>query len=180
MSHHATTAETYLNNYDISSEDIDHLRSYGQLINPMMELYVDEFYLWLKDQDEFDEFFGRDEALVRRVAEAQGVYWREFFTGVVDEDYLAKRRIVGQVHARIGLPLPIYFSAMNMWLVMLVESKVPDGVSADELIPFTRSIMKLVHLDTAIVVEVYAEEVNRKLSLQTDAIMEMSTPVSAI
>ncbi len=177
---HAVTPEAYLHNYGISPEDIDHIKAYGRRINPVMESYVDHFYVWLRQQPEFAEFFGSDEALVRRVAAAQGVYWREFFSGQIDEAYLTKRRTVGQVHARIGLPLPVYFAAMNFWLTALIQTRIPAGVSVDELPLATRSIMKLVHLDTAIVVEVYSEEVNRKISLQTKAIMEMSTPVSAI
>lgn len=176
----ATSVSTYLANYGITPVDLERIKSFGQHVTPIMDTYVEAFYDWLRMQPEFGEFFAGDEVLVRRVAQAQGLYWREFFSGSVDEFYLAKRRMVGQVHARIGLPLPVYFAAMNMWGQMLMESRVPQAVSKSDLVPMTRSITKLIHLDTAVVVEVYSDEVNRKISQQTMAIMEMSTPVSAI
>lgn len=174
------TPENSLKAYGISAEDLTVIAAYGRRVTGSMENYADLFYAWLRGEPEFDEFFGGDDALLRRVSGALVVYWREFFNGRVDEAYLSKRRTVGQVHARIGLPLPVYFSAMNKWLSLLVETHAPEGLPASELVAATRAIMKLVHLDTAIVVEVYSEEVGRKLSQQTQAIMEMSTPVSAI
>jgi rsbT co-antagonist protein RsbR len=176
----ATSVATYLANYGITPEDTERIKGYGRQITPVMDSYVEGFYEWLREQPEFEEFFGGDEVMVRRVAHGQGVYWREFFSGTVDEAYLAKRRMVGQIHARIGLPLPVYFAAMNMWVSMLLETRVPVGFSTEGLLAAGRSITKLIHLDTAVVVEVYAEEVNAKMSQQTKAIMEMSTPVSAI
>lgn len=173
-------ADYYLKSYAIEGDDLNRIREFGKHMQGQVESYVEDFYVWLRVQPEFDEFFHRDDALVRRVAAMMAVYWREFFSGTVDDVYITKRRTVGQVHARIGLPLPIYFAAMNFWLTNLIQLRVPAGISADDLAVHTRSIMKLVHMDTAIVVEVYNDETNRKLSQQTKTIMEMSTPVSSI
>ena len=43
-----------------------------------------------------------------------------------------------------------------------------------------QAITKLIHLDTAIVVETYSRLTNQKISQQSQALMEMSTPVTAI
>lgn len=43
-----------------------------------------------------------------------------------------------------------------------------------------RAISKLVHLDTAIVVETFSTHTNRVIAEQSQTLMEMSTPVTAI
>jgi rsbT co-antagonist protein RsbR len=35
--------------------------------------------------------------------------------GHVDDNYVERRRRVGEMHARIGLPLNTYFAGMNMF-----------------------------------------------------------------
>ncbi len=72
--------------------DLEHIRAYGQSTNTAMEAYVDDFYTWLRQQPNYLEFFGGDDAMLRRVAAFQDVHWHEFFSRMVDDAYVATHR----------------------------------------------------------------------------------------
>ncbi|MFM7148533.1 MAG: protoglobin domain-containing protein, partial [Gemmataceae bacterium] len=115
-----------------------------------------------------------------RAAKMQEEYWVYFFSGQLDEAYLDRLRKVGEVHARIGLGLPVYFSAMHFSLTFFTDSPPPTGMNAQEFSAALRSITKLVHLDTAVVVETFSRMTNEKIADQNRAMLEMSTPVTTI
>ena len=106
-------------------------------------------------------------------------YWLEFFAAEVDEHYLQSRELIGEVHARIGLPLPIYLAGMSRSLTVFLGLFKPD-LSEEKMVQVTMSAMKLLHLDTEIVVQTYTERSNRALEAQTQLLAEMSTPVTQI
>jgi rsbT co-antagonist protein RsbR len=98
----------------------------------------------------------------------------------VDDDYLARRRGVGEVHARIGLSLPAYFAAMNMMLDNLCEGEEIQELSDEERAATVRSLTKQMHLDTALVVETFSRLTAETITQQSRSLIAMSTPVTAI
>jgi len=165
--------------YQIGAADLENIRSFGELIVPKLDDYVTHFYAWMETQPEFEHFFSDTEKLVR-VQRQQLDYWRDFFASTVDDDYVSKRRSVGEAHARIGLPLHAYLAAMNVSLRLMTEVLYDGSLSHDDYAAKVRSVTKLVHMDTAIVAQTFAARVNRIIGEQNDALMEMSTPVTAI
>ena len=99
--------------YHIAPDDLERVHGVGKRLLPNMEAHVEAFYVWLKGEPFYEEFFS-DAATQARVAKQQQAYWTDFFSGQVDDDYVAKRRGVGETHARIGLPLQAYLPAMNV------------------------------------------------------------------
>jgi rsbT co-antagonist protein RsbR len=128
---------------------------------------------------EFTEYFS-DARRLERVQHEQVVYWREMFRGVIDEPYVNRRRMTGEAHARIGLSLPVYFAAVDRSLTILMDRLL----GADELgarrVEAVRAVTKLVHLDAAVVVQAYSKLTSEKLTGQAQALVEMSTPVTAL
>lgn len=140
--------------------------------------FVNSFYVWLRRQPEYLEHFS-DPARQARASKLQEQYWVDFLTCNLDDAYLARRRKVGEVHARIGLGLPVYFAAMHFSLEWFIDVGRADSVPEDHANSI-RSITKLMHLDTAVVVETYSRMVNEKIADQNRAMMEMSTPITSI
>lgn len=168
----ALSAPELLDLYNISGDDLDRIRELGRRVVPKLEEYVARFYDWLEKQPEFEELF-TDEETLARVRAAQVVYWTEFFQGQVDAPYLVKRRKVGEVHARIGLSLPAYFAAMNLCLDMYAENIGGDANTAT-------SLSRMLHLDTAVVVETFSRLTSQTIAEQSRSLIAMSTPVTAI
>jgi rsbT co-antagonist protein RsbR len=170
---------TLLELYGISEDDIRRIRSFGDIIVPQLDEFVRLFYDWLKKQPEFDEFFPDQETLAYVQKMSRG-YWEEFFRHELDDDYLEKRHKIGETHARIGLPLTIYFAAMNMSLKLITEDLYDDSLPLEDYLLAVQAATKLVHLDTGLVVQTYSLITSEAIAAQSRSLMEMSTPVTQI
>jgi rsbT co-antagonist protein RsbR len=175
----ADVTRAVMERYEVTDADLGRVREYGKIALPRIDEFVRLFYDWLSRQSEFHEHFG-DAHRLERVKRMQAAYWREFFQGRFDEAYVKSRELVGDVHARIGLPLPVYFAAMSVSLELfthrLYDGSLPPEVYGETL----RSVTRLFHVDTAIVVDTYSRLTNKKFAEQSRALVEMSTPVTAI
>ncbi len=165
--------------YGITPHDLARIQAFAAVVEPKMDEMVDTWYGWLKTQPEFDEFFSEQDTLTR-VQGLQHSYWQLFMRGAVDEDYVARRRRVGAAHARIGLPLDTYFAGMNRFLQCFRDLAEESGMEGGEVAATQHSIAKLLHLDTAIVVDTYNAMVEETLTAQSQSLLEMSTPVTHI
>lgn len=165
--------------FNLTDSDLEALRRFGALVTPKMDAFVDRFYVWLKTLPEFEVYFPEQE-LVDHVKSLQRDYWIEVFSADINPSYITRRTTVGETHARIGLPLGIYFSAMNH-AMMLFSVELYDGsLDADDYSAAVLALSKVTSMDTAIVVDTYARMSNEAASAQSKSIMEMSTPVTQI
>jgi rsbT co-antagonist protein RsbR len=69
---------------------------------------------------------------------------------------------------------------MNLSLKLLTETMYDGSLSQMEYAKTVRAVTKLIHLDTAIVVETFSIRTNRVIVEQSETLMSMSTPVTAI
>ena len=165
--------------YQISETDLTHIREFGELILPRTDRYISEFYAWMRTQPEFDQFFS-DPKKLARVQAQQADYWHDFFHANVNDNYVERRRDVGQAHARIGLSLHAYLAAMNLSLKLVTETLYERGLKDDDYATKVRAVTKLVHFDTAIVADAFMMRGNKIIAEQNEALMEMSTPVTSL
>ena len=175
----ASKLTTLLELYAISEDDIRRIRSFGDIIVPQLDEFVHLFYEWLKTQPEFEEFFPDQETL-DYVQKMSRNYWEELFRDELNDEYIQKRHKVGETHARIGLPLTIYFAAMNFSLKLVTEELYDDSLPLEDYLLAMRAVTKLVHLDTGMVVETYTRMTQEAMTAQSRSLMEMSTPVTQI
>lgn len=177
--HEVATARQLLELYEITAADQENIRAYGKAVSPRVNEYIEGFYAWLRTQPDFHLYFSDSQKLAQ-VQRLQIDYWRDFFAADVDDDYIERRRVVGEAHARIGLTLPTYFAAMNLSLKLWTETMYDGRLPPMEYANTVRAIVKLLHLDTAIVVETFSAHTNRVIALQSETLMQISTPVTAI
>jgi len=170
---------TLLELYSLSNDDIEKIHTYGDIVVPKLDKFVSLFYDWLRNQPEFEEFFPDEETLAHVQKMSRG-YWEEFFRHELDDDYLKKRDKIGETHARIGLPLTIYFAAMHRSLKLFTEDLYDDSLSPEDYLASMRAVTKMVHLDTSLVVETYSRITNEAMAAQSRTLMQMSTPVTQI
>ena len=165
--------------YGITPHDLARIQAFAAVVEPKMDEMVDSWYDWLKTQPEFAEYFTEQDTLTR-VQGLQHSYWQLFMSGSVDDAYVSRRRRVGEAHARIGLPLNTYFAGMNRFLECFRDVAEASGIAAEEVVATQHSVSKLLHLDTAIVVETYNTMMDETLTAQSRSLLEMSTPVTNI
>lgn len=173
------TAPQLLSRHRVGPAELALVRQAGGWLGSDLTEYIDLFYQWMVDQPEFALFFN-DPQRLQRVKRMQLGYWQTFFSAEVDERYVRYRHEVGAVHARVGLGLPAYFAAMDISLTLLGDLLAKRAPSQEGYLQVLRAMTRLVHIDTAIVVEAYSRIVNEKIGDQARSILEMSTPVTSL
>jgi len=165
--------------YGITDDDLALVKSYGEIVIPKLTEYVKYFYQWLEPLHEYTEHF-EDKERLHRVQKQQISYWEDTFQGVVDQNYIERKRKLGEIHANIDLNLPTYFAGMSQSLSIFSEKLYDNSLTEKQYSNTLVSIAKLIHLDTALVVESYALMSREKTDKQNQAMMEMSIPVTSI
>jgi rsbT co-antagonist protein RsbR len=165
--------------HGLTAQDLAAVRRLGECVLPRLNDYGDLFYRWIADLPEYQIVFTSPDIMAHARAE-QLQYWRRTLGAEVDERYVAERRHVGATHARIGLSLPSYFAAMNHSFVLLSQTLYDGSLPPAEYLAALQSFTKLVHFDTTIVADTYSRMINERIAKQSQALMEMSTPVTQI
>lgn len=173
-----TKVENLLNIYEISQQDLKLIAELGERAIPILDDYVEEFYRWLSPQPEFRQFFS-DPNRLEKVKSAQKNYWHQVFIADVDESFIESRQNLGIAHARIGLSLSSYFSGMSKSLSFFQQTLDIDS-DPEKFHHQQVALSKLVHLETAVVVEAYSAVTQQKIEQQSRSLIEMSTPVTSI
>lgn len=173
------SADSLLKLHDLNEADLALIRKFGDMMVPKLDEYVRHFYIWLEQQPEYQQFFS-EQAKLKRVQASQVKYWETFFAAKVDDLYIKERREVGEIHARVGLPLPTYFAGMNISMVIFTKRMYDGSLYSDEYSSLVTAFTKLLHLDTTIVVDTYSRLINKRIAEQSEALLAMSTPVTMV
>lgn len=147
------------------------------LVDRLPEL-IHDFYEWLADYPEFARFLS-DPRLVERLKAQQLDYWREFLGARVDHAYVERRRVVGQVHARIELGLLIYLLAMEFVSAWL-RRKVEADARFAERPTVALSIRRLIAFDSAVVVDTYGARTAQSLGEQSARLERVARVMRAV
>lgn len=162
-----------LTTYGLCDTDFAHIKVLGETLGDKITEVIEQFYVWLEQQPVWDVFFS-EAGKTDNLKKLQASYWEEFFRAVISVEYIQVRREIGRVHAQIGLSLPDYFASMavfqNLFLKQLGDAK------PEQLMALNRMLM----MDAGIVVEAFNLASNQTIAEQSKAMMEMSTPVTAI
>ncbi len=137
------------------------------------DLIIDEFYKWLPEVPEFKQLFSKP-GLIEHVKKTQVTYWMEFFACDLNDEYVAYRAKIGNLHAQIKLPIYSYIAAMSFsseWWIKNIEQKKTDNIFA-----LLSSLNKLMQFDAAVVSAAYTEATNNLIEQQNRTLMELSTP----
>jgi rsbT co-antagonist protein RsbR len=165
--------------YEIDDGDLDLIRAFGSIVVPKLDQFIRRFYEWMETLPEYEEFFP-DGSVAGHVTKMQVNYWERFFSASLDEAYVEERVRVGEVHARIGLPMPLYLRSMDKAFRILTQDLYDDSLESDTYTAALHAIVKLAHLDTTFVLDVNLRLVNETAMAQSRTLMEMSTPVTQI
>ncbi|TFH75251.1 STAS domain-containing protein [Gammaproteobacteria bacterium LSUCC0112] len=175
-----SSVEEILTKFQIENEDLERIRRVAPLLKNELAQHVDSFYVWLRNHKEFKVYFGSNPNRLERVRKLQIDHWETFLEAQIDEEWFESRRHVGAVHAYIDLPNEIYFAGMSMSGKSLVERLRHHKSSIEQAEETADSIIKLIFLDSYVVVEEITRIQREKISSSARAMMEMSTPVTPI
>jgi len=165
--------------YGLDDLALSRVTALGVAIRPQMKRYIDGFYDWMATQPVYEQYF-YDPNTLERVKRLQLKYWEEFFAGRVDAHNEQRRHVVGETHARIGLPLAAYMPGMHVCMSLMLDELKATSSDPAAYADQCRAAASLMHLDTAVVVQTYTRLVNESIAAQGRALLEMSTPVTQV
>lgn len=169
----AYDADLLVKQYRLEEADFENVRRAGEFVIPELGSMLDQFYAWLRTQPEFDDFFA-DAGVLHRVRGLQDEYWTMFYAGRIDDAFIESRVLVGEIHARIGLPLVTYVAAMAFMRDTMLNSLQQQSSG------LRSSVNRLFLLDLAVVIACYPVVMNRRIAAQARSLTEMSTPVTEL
>ncbi|MCH9756675.1 MAG: STAS domain-containing protein [Gammaproteobacteria bacterium] len=163
--------------YRITPKEIKLIQQYGKSVlkTKLLKQFIEDFYKWLPNVPEFKNLFSRP-GLIEHVKKKQTLYWEELFQCELNAVYLQSRYKVGNIHAKINLPLSSYVAGMNFsaeWWVLQISKTNKDVKEAAKL---SVALNKLFSLDVALVSSSYTQSSNDLIEQQSRALMELSTP----
>jgi PAS domain S-box-containing protein len=138
-------------------DDEDALRTLLPHARPHFDRVVDEFYERLSDHEGAREVFSGPDQIARLKLSLRD--WLErLLAGPWDDDYLARRIRIGQVHVRVGLSQRYMFGAMNLIRTALQQI----GRDAYQGDPSRRqatalALNRILDLELTIMLETYRE-----------------------
>lgn len=159
--------------YRIERDDLDLVRAIGERIVPRLHEILTEFDIWTYKQPELAEQFIDDDER-DRMFDIQFEHWSILFRGEIDDEYITSRIMVGELLARIGMPLVMYMSGMS-WLRDTFTAEIQDSS-----VHARQALNRVMFMDAAIVAECYPIVMNRRIVAQARSLTEMSTPVTEL
>ena len=171
--------EELLRLYRIKPQELEQIRSNADKVLPKIEVTLDNFYSWMAEHPDMMSFFHSEEAL-KHVRKMQTRYWEKFLQAEVNDQYLEDRRRIGEVHARIGLPVMFYMGGVSMVYNELFSVCHTVHSKASEAGELSRSMTSLLHLDAALICQAFVDKRDDLLNEQSKAVLAMSTPVTEI
>ena len=179
LEYNTMSTEELIEHFSITDDDLQRIKQYGEVLLPKIETMMDLFYEWMETLPEYSFFFQSKEKLqyARRM---QTQYWHAFYQGRIDADYVNMRRRVGEVHANIGLSLPTNALGMNRSFCIMTDTLYENEFPPEEYTKMIQAITKLLNFDLTITVESYNHFTSKIIADQSQAILDMSTPLIQI
>jgi signal transduction histidine kinase len=166
--------ELRLGYLDLGPADLERLGT----LQPMLEKHaaglVDSFYHHLLSFSSTRRLLV-DPGVRERLMSAQREYLLSLAGPTIDESYLEQRRLIGEVHERIGLEPRWYLGAYALYLSLLVplvhEMHPHDPIEAGRTVV---SLQKRLFLDAQIAMEVYIDLQQQQLQYFTGELAKES------
>ncbi len=138
-------------------------RAVAPLLKQVLPQALDAFYDRVRQAPETRRFF-RDEGHIATAHEAQQRHWAAIIEGRADGDYAASVRVIGRVHARIGLEPRWYIGGYSVILAHLTRAiigrprrlfagRAHDQATAEAIGELTQRVM----LDMDLAISIYLD-----------------------
>ncbi len=143
-----------LNMLKLTDTDLKYLSAFQPYVEKNINDIIDSFYAVL----------GMDSSLVKIINEHSSVerlkvtlkkHIYEMFSGVIDEEFIQKRKRIAHVHVYIGLPTQSYLAAfqnLNLSFMQYVQDYIPH---TQDQFSILAAISKMLNLEQQLVLEAF-------------------------
>ena len=147
------------------------LRDFWGVAEKHLDEILDGFYEHVRAVPELARLIG-DESNIPRLKKAQHDHWEGLFAGTFDEDYIARCRVIGETHYRIGLEPRWYMGAYCYVVEQLTSLALKTyRLKRGKLDNVLGAVNRAVYLDMDMALAVYnacvlAEQVKRQQKIE--------------
>lgn len=162
----------------LDEEDLAILRVLVPLLRKQVPTVLEMFYVNLEKEPTLIELINKHSS-IQKLNQTLQRHVSEMFDGVIDQQFINKRRHIAVIHARIELQPKWYLAAFQDILNSFFHFiKKMDYAESDKL-EAMHSVSKILNFEQQLVLEIYEEENNRKTELMTE-IRESSVTLHTI
>ena len=167
--------------YSVSPEDMERVRRFGAIVAPQIDVFVASLYDFMRDvlDGDFDTYFPDDRTLAAAQAAARRG-WLDFMKATWDDAYVESREKIGEVHAQLQIEPRHYLATMFRGFEIWTGDIYQSGLAEPEVGPTFDALRRLIKMEGAFVVDVYARRTSEIIARQSRALTDMSTPITAL
>ena len=165
--------ETHLEFLGLTDEDAARLRSLLPLFKETGEEYGDRFYEHLLRFDETARFL-TDAKLIQRLGTLQQEHFQSLLSAVWDDEFVDRRRRVGEAHAERGIDHLFFLTAYSRFLEHFTQGSASDQGETTSPAMMS-SLTKAIFLDIALTLESYFSGLTNDLRQALDVIWRANT-----
>lgn len=145
---------------DLTEEDLKYLKAFQPTIAANIDEIVDTFYDGLEVENELIKIINNHSS-VSRLKVTLNRHIQEMFEGVIDNDYLERRKKIARVHVRIGLPSQWYISAFQTLLNKMIKYVGQTVSNCEDQIKTISAITKVFNLEQHLVLVTFEATVEQ-------------------
>lgn len=163
----------------LGQEDIARIVSAKSVVLKRVDDYTEAFFGYLANLGEATALFNRREAL-NEAKRRKREHVIALVAGEYGSDYVEQRIALAVLYSRYGLETSAFLGAFHYMTAMMGADIMKDARASDDGFQKFVSLQKVGQFDIGIITDVLIAERERTISLQQDAIRELSTPVLQI
>ena len=144
----------------LTEEDLDLIHALQPVLNENLNRITDHFYSNLEKERLLVKIIN-DHSSIDRLKRTHQQHISETFSGVIDQNFIEKRKKIAHKHVKIGLPTKWYmasFQLMQTSIISIIEESIE---SKNDCLKAIQATSKMFNLEQQLVLDAYEEEVNR-------------------
>ena len=152
--------------------DRQRLKAVAPVLSACSSEFVETFYRHLFRFEETAKFL-QDPPLVERLKQAQRDHLESMLEAQWDENYVDRRRRVGDVHAQVGINPRMFLGAYNQYLQFCFRRLAQDGdPRIREFVELSLSLLKAVLFDVGLTLDAYFLHATENLQQALDMVYQ--------
>lgn len=142
---------------DLTEEDLRLLRLMKPVVERRIDDITDQFYNTVLGVNKLEAII-LEHSSIERLKKTLREHIIEIFDGNVNEEYIAKRLKIANIHKRIGLEPKWYLSAFQNLQNVFITAIYNEAHTDVERIKLVQTVTKLLNLEQQLVLEEYEKE----------------------
>lgn len=142
---------------DLTEEDLSLLRLMKPVVEREIDYITDQFYNTVLGVNKLESII-LEHSSIERLKKTLREHIIEIFDGSVNEEYIAKRLKIANIHKRIGLEPKWYLSAFQNLQNVFISVIYNEALKDNERVKIIQTVTKLLNLEQQLVLEAYEKE----------------------